>query len=105
MDPLQLDNEKNILFRRPSQVDGMNTEAVETLHNLENRDAFNIKQENAVQGGNGNQQQNFNNFANSNSPAMGTAAGTPGMPASGAGDGQFDPNLEIKQENGAKVNY
>ena len=103
MHSLQLDNEHFIFLRRPSQVDGMNTEAVETLHNLENRDAFNIKQENAVQ--DGNQQQMFNNFANSNSPAMGTAAGTPGMPVSGAGDGQFDPNLEIKQENGAKVKY
>ena len=76
----------------------MNSEAVDTLHNLENRDAFNnIKQEHPVQGGNGNQQQRFNSFTNSNSPAMGTAGGTPV-----AGD-QFDPNLEIKQENGAKV--
>ena len=39
----------------------------------------------------------FNNFTNSGSPANAV-----GMPAPGSGD-QFDPNLEIKQENGAKV--
>ena len=88
-----------IFFRRPSQVDGMNSEAVDNLHN--NQDAFNVKQEPGVQGGNGNQQK-FNNFANSSSPAMGTTGANSGMPAPGSGD-QFDPNLEIKQENGAKV--
>ena len=72
MHSLQLDNENFILLRRPSQVDGMNTEAVETLHNLENRDAFNIKQENADQGGNGNQQQMFNNFAKRKSSGQGS---------------------------------
>ena len=77
----------------------MNSEAVDNLHN--NQDAFNVKQEPGVQGGNGNQQK-FNNFANSSSPAMGTTGANSGMPAPGSGD-QFDPNLEIKQENGAKV--
>ena len=98
-------------YRRPSQVDGMTTEDVDNLHNMDsagaNRDALNIKQESNVQGGNGSQQlggasgARFNNFTNSGSPAN-AAGGNSGMPAPGSGD-QFDPNFEIKQENGAKV--